>query len=82
MAPVTILSLVIGSIYSAVFHLIYGNRIKDLAVFIIAGIIGFWLGQIAAAAFNWHIFTIGTIHIFEASVASVLALYLSRWLNR
>ena len=82
MAPAAVLSLIIGSIYSAMFHLLYGKTIKELVTFIIAGIVGFWLGQAIAVIFNWEFLSIGTLHIIEATAVCWLSLYLMRWLRQ
>lgn len=82
MAPAAVLSLIIGGIYSALFHLMYGRTLKDLAIFSIAGIVGFGVGQAIAVIFDWQFFSIGTLHIFEATAMCWLALYLIRWIRQ
>ncbi len=41
--PAIILSLVLASIYAAVFYVFFGRRLRDLLFFLLAAVVGLWL---------------------------------------
>ncbi len=81
MSPYFLLSILIGGAYGAVFHTWQGKSIKDVVYYLLAGIIGFSLGQVIASFFGWQIFLIGPLHVVEASISCWLVLFIARWLR-
>lgn len=79
-APTLLLSLVLASIYAAAFHLWLGRRLRDLFFFWLASVVGFASGQIASYLLEIVPWTIGQVHVVEATLISVLFLVLARWL--
>ena len=80
MPPYVLLSLLIGAIYGILFFLWRGKSLKDLLIFSAAGVMGFIAGQIAANLVGMEIFLIGPVHMVEASMASWVMLFVTRWL--
>ena len=81
MSPYFLLSILLGGAYGAAFHTWQGKTIKDIVYYLIAGIVGFGVGQLIATFWGWNLFMIGSIHIIEASLCSWLALFVARWLR-
>jgi hypothetical protein len=81
MSPYLLLSILIGSALGAAFHIWQGKTSKDIIYYIVAGIFGFGLGQVAANLVNWSLILIGPLHIIEATISCLLILFLARWLR-
>jgi hypothetical protein len=79
--PLLVLSLVIATLYSALFHLLWGKTFKELAVSWLSGIVGFGLGQVLASAFGWVGILIGELHLLAASAMSWLLMALAKRLK-
>ena len=79
-APTLLLSLVLASIYATGFHLWLGHRLRDLFFFWLASVVGFASGQIAGYLLDIIPWTIGQVHVVEATLISGLFLVLARWL--
>jgi uncharacterized membrane protein YjjP (DUF1212 family) len=81
MPPYLLLSVLLGGIYGVLFHLWQGKTIRDLVIYFLTGIIGFVLGQVLSNLLGFTLFLIGPLHVVEASLASVLMLFLMKWLK-
>jgi len=81
MSPYVMLAVLIGAVYGAIFHIWRGKRLKDLVYYVVAGVLGFGLGQTIGAVLGWRLFLIGPLHIIEGSMVGWLALFLARWLK-
>ncbi len=78
--PTLVFSLVLASVYAAAFHLWQGRRLRDLLFYWLAAVVGFAAGQIAGYLLDIVPWTIGQVHVVEASLVSILFLGLARWL--
>lgn len=81
MSPYLLLSLLIASIYGALFHLWRGRTFRELLLYLTAAIVGFGLGGLAGDAMGLHLFMVGPLPIVEASLASWGMLFIARWLK-
>ncbi len=79
--PLLILSLVIATLYGALFHLLWGRTLKDLLIYWIAALLGFGTGQLLASAFSWGDVLIGELHLLVASAACWLFMAFARRLR-
>jgi hypothetical protein len=70
--PLLVLSLVIATLYAALFHLLRGQTMRDLVLYWAASLVGFGAGQLIAAALSWPDPLIGELHVAPASVTSLL----------
>jgi hypothetical protein len=70
--PLLVLSLVIATMYGALFHLLWGQAIRELLIYWVAAVAGFASGQLLASAFSWPDLLIGELHFMAASAASWL----------
>jgi uncharacterized membrane protein YeaQ/YmgE (transglycosylase-associated protein family) len=81
MSPFLLFTLLIGGIYGAAFHIWKGQQVRDLAFYVVVGVIGFALGQLIGNRLGLNLFLIGPVHIFEASLVSWFTLFVGRWLK-
>jgi len=81
MPPYLLLSLLIATLYGALFHLWRGKTFRELLLYLGAAIAGFALGEVAGSALGLPLLTIGQVHIVEASLASWGFLFIARWLK-
>jgi hypothetical protein len=81
MPPYLLLSFLIGAIYGALFHLWRGEKPRDLAIFFLAGVIGFGVGQALGNLIGLNMVLIGPIHLVEATLISWVGLFLAYWLK-
>jgi len=79
--PLLVLSLVIATLYSALFHLLWGRTLKKLFICWLAAIVGFGTGQVVASALSWRGLLIGELHLLTASIACWLVMAFARRLN-
>ena len=80
-SPALVLSLIIASAYGALFHLWKGKTAKDLLIYLAAGLGGFGLGQLVGNTLGLGIFTIGQVHVVEASLMCWFILFIANWLK-
>jgi len=66
--PLLVLSLVIATLYGALFHLLWGKTLRDLLMYWVAALLGFCSGQLLASAFSWRDVLIGELHLLTASI--------------
>lgn len=75
-----LLAFTLSTLYGAGFHLWQGGSAKRLALFLLAGWLGFALGQWVGEALGIGVLMIGALHGLTATLGSVLALFAARWL--
>ena len=81
-APALILSLILTTAYAAAFYLWQGRSMRDLLFFWLAAIVGFASGQVAGYLLDFVPWTIGQVHIIEATLVALLFLFIARWLRQ
>jgi hypothetical protein len=72
--PTTIFGFILATLFGAGFHIIVGGDARRLALFLLAGWVGFGLGHLVGVIFAISIFNIGTLHIATAAFGAVMAL--------
>ena len=80
--PAWILSFVLASVYAVLFHLWRGTSLRDLLFFWLAALVGFASGQLAGQVWGFVPWTIGQVHVIEATIVAFLFLGLARWLRQ
>ena len=79
--PATLLlAVALATIYGAGFHVWQGGGARRLALYLLAGWLGFALGHILGNLLGLQIVMIGQLNFFTATLGSALALFLARWL--
>ena len=79
--PSLVLSLLLASVYAAAFHLWKGRRLRDLLFYWLASVLGFAAGHLVGEKLALVPWTLGQIHIIEATVGAFLFLFLIHWLG-
>jgi hypothetical protein len=80
-SPSVTFGFIIATLYGAVFHLIVGGDARRLALFLVAGWLGFALGHIFGVLFAVTVFSIGPLRMFSATLGAWLALLAARILT-
>ena len=81
-APALLLSLVLASLYGALFYLWQGRRLRDMLFFWLAALVGFASGHIVGALWGFVPWTIGQVHVIEATIVAILFLMIARLLRQ
>jgi hypothetical protein len=79
--PTLILSLLLASLYAAIFHLFLGGGIGRLILFLFLGWMGFLAGQVLASYQGWTFDLLGPLHLGTASLGSFIFLIIGYWLS-
>lgn len=72
--PTATFAFIIATLLGAGFHFLVGGDVRRLALFLLAGWVGFTLGHMVGALFEIDILNIGTLHIVSASAGALVAL--------
>lgn len=67
-------AFILATLLGAGFHLIVGGDARRLALFLIAGWVGFAVGHVVGSALAVDVITIGTLRVFPAAVGALVAL--------
>jgi hypothetical protein len=78
--PSLLLSFLLGSLYGVAFYFVFGRGWLALGVYWAAALIGFALGQFLSSALSFSLLPIGSVNAIEASVTSLILLFLTRTL--
>ncbi len=81
MSPYLVLAVLLGGVYGVLFHLWWGKTPRDLIIYFLVGISGFFLGQVVGALLGLNLFLIGPLYIVEATLGSWFCLFLIKWLK-
>lgn len=79
--PTTTFGFILATLLGALFHLIMGGDARRLALFLLAGWIGFGLGHLLGAVFGVSLLSIGTLRMFTASIGALIALIVAHILT-
>ena len=80
-SPYIIFGFILATLYSAAFHLVIGGDARRLALFLLAGWLGFTLGHIFGVLFEINVLSIGSLKMFSATFGAWLALLAARFLT-
>jgi len=78
--PSLLLSFLLASLYGVTFYFVFGRGWLALGVYWLVGLIGFALGQFLSTALSFSLLPIGEVNVIEASVTSLILLFLTRTL--
>jgi len=80
--PALLLAGLLSTLYGALFHLWQGGGAKLLALYLLAGWVGFAAGHGVGNVIGMRLFAVGAVNVFTASLGSGLALLAARWLAK
>jgi hypothetical protein len=78
--PALLFAFALSTIYGAAFHLWQGGGARRLALYLLAGWLGFALGHLVADLMGMRVLMIGALNAFTATLGSAIALFAARWL--
>lgn len=81
MAPSLVFSVLLASLYGAVFHFVWGKRWRDLVLYWVVGVVGFAIGQALFGFLGFSMYLIGEVRVVESTIVSWVCLFVARWLN-
>jgi uncharacterized membrane protein YeaQ/YmgE (transglycosylase-associated protein family) len=80
--PTATFGFILATLCGAVFHLMVGGDARRLALFLLAGWVGFLLGQILGGILGISMLTIGVLRVFPALLGAFVALVVAQFLTR
>lgn len=80
--PAFVLSVLLASAYAVAFYLWLGRGCRDLVLFWLASAVGFASGQLIGARLNIVPWSIGQVHVVEATLVALLFLIFARWIRQ
>lgn len=79
--PGLVFAFVMATLYGALFHFILGGDARRLALFLLAGWIGFGLGHFAGLVLGVEVFSLGALRMIPATIGSFVSLFAVRALT-
>ena len=80
--PTLTFAFVLATLYGALFHLIRGGDVRRLALFLLAGWVGFVLGQLVGMMLGFNLFSVGPLRVIPASAGAFAALIFVQLVSR
>jgi len=81
-APAVVLCVALATAYAAAFYLWRGRRLRDLFFFWLASVVGFAAGQAVGQILDTIPWTIGQVHVIEATLVALTLLVIAAWLRQ
>ena len=82
MSPSVTLGFLLGSVYGLLAHLFVGRAWRELPVYWLTGVAGFFAGFVAAVLLGVELVRLGTVPLVEATLGSLACLAVAAWLAR
>jgi uncharacterized membrane protein YeaQ/YmgE (transglycosylase-associated protein family) len=70
-----------ATLYGALFHLILGGDARRLALFLLAGWLGFAVGHVVGILLGIEIFALGALRMLPATIGAFVTLFAVRALT-
>lgn len=81
LSPPFVLSVLVSTALAALFNLWQGGSARDLAVYLVAGWLGFAVGELIGDWVGLDLLMIGEVHMVEGCLICGLLMFLARWLK-
>jgi hypothetical protein len=78
-APALTLSLILGALYGALFHLLWGRSARGLLRALLVGVGGFLVGEAGARVLRFDWWMVGDVHAVLASLVAWSGLVIDHW---
>lgn len=75
--PILTFAFVIATLIGAVFHFVVGGDARRLAIFLLAGWLGFALGHLLGNTLDIDLLMIGELRMFSAAGGAMFALFVA-----
>ena len=75
-----LLAFALATLYGAAFHVWQGGGARRLALYLLAGWLGFFIGHFAGDVLGINLLKVGALNAFSATIGSVIALAAARLL--
>lgn len=75
--PIVTFAFVIATLIGAVFHLVVGGDARRLALFLLAGWVGFGIGHLLGNTLDIQLLMIGELRMFAAASGAMFALFVA-----
>lgn len=79
--PGLVFAFVMATLYGALFHFILGGDARRLALFLLAGWLGFVIGHFAGFVLGIELFSLGAVRLIPATIGAFVALFAVRALT-
>jgi len=79
-AAPAILGFLLATIIGCGFHIIVGGPAGRIVLYISLSIVGFTIGHFVGQGLGFNLMKLGALHLFTATIGSLVALYAGRWL--
>lgn len=79
-APALVFSLVLALAYAVAFFLWRGRGLRGLVFLWLAALVGFASGHLVGEVWGFVPWTVGQVHVLEATVVAFLFLFIAQWL--
>ena len=76
------MSFLLASAYAMAWHIWRGDSLRALLLYWVGSLVGFGAGQLVGDQYGMVPFSMGQIHIVEATIGSVLVMSFLSWLKR
>lgn len=71
---------IVATLYGAAFHVWQGGTPRRLALYLLAGWLGFSLGHVVGDWLKIDLMRVGQLNLFSATIGAVIALLMARLL--
>ena len=82
MSPSIVLGVLLGSIYGLLCHALVGRAWRQLPLYWLAGLVGFFAGFALSAAVGSNPIRLGTVPLVETTMTSIAGLAMLSWVLR
>jgi hypothetical protein len=79
--PTIVFGFISAILIGSGFHLWKGGGLGKLMLYLVASIIGFWLGQFFAILLQWQFLPVGALQFGIDVLGSGLSLFVGYWLT-
>jgi hypothetical protein len=71
----------IGALVGGLLHLVVAGHPARLILYMLFGVVGFWIGEVAAEILGWTFLSYGSLHLGVAVPVCVVVTAFGYWLS-
>lgn len=80
-SPPLLLIVVLASLNAGIFHFLWGRTLKQLGLVWLAGLLGFVVGHLVAAAIGFALLKLGAVYAAGGVVGAWIAMFIARYIR-